>query len=165
MSTQLEAAVGAWRIDLAASLGGQPIRIVWDGSVPKGTDAVAESTMTIRIHPRLQQRSTRVLHDVLAHEFGHIMVIIALNHNLLSDPGVCHENVADEIASRLRARSVHEHMTVECTAETRRRSPIRSSRKASDLRLTPVSEEIYVTRSVWAVVAVADWCSATPDDR
>ena len=115
LSAQLEAAVGAWRVDLAASLGGRPVRIVWDGSVPGGTDAVTDSTMTIRIRPRLQERSTRVLHNVLAHEFGHIMVVIALENILLSDPGVCHEKVADEIASRIRERTVRLHTTVECT--------------------------------------------------
>jgi LysM repeat protein len=115
LSAQLEAAVGAWRVDLAASLAGRPVRIVWDSSVPWGTEAVTESTMTIRIHPRLQERSTRVLHNVLAHEFGHIMVIIALENTAFSDPGVCHEKVADEIASRIRERKVRLHRTVECT--------------------------------------------------
>jgi LysM repeat protein len=115
LSAQLEAAVGAWRVDLAASLGGRPVRIVWDSSVPWGTEAVTESTMTIRVHPRLQERSTRVLHNVLAHEFGHIMVIIALENTVFGDPGVCHEKVADEIASRIRERDVRLHRTVECT--------------------------------------------------
>jgi LysM repeat protein len=115
LSTQLEAAVGAWRVDLAASLGGRPVRIVWDSSVPWGTEAVTDPTMTIRIHPRLQERSTRVLHNVLAHEFGHIMVIIALQNVHLSDPGVCHEKVADEIASRIRERNVRVHPTAGCT--------------------------------------------------
>jgi LysM repeat protein len=115
LSAQLEAAVGAWRVDLAASLSGRPVRIVWDSSVPSGTEAVTEATMTIRIHPRLQERSTRFLHNVLAHEFGHIMVIIALENTGFSDPGVCHEKVADEIASRIRERTVRLHTTVECT--------------------------------------------------
>ncbi len=115
MSAQLEAAVGASRVELAASLGGRPVRIVWDDSVPSGTDAVTDTTMTIRVHPRLQQRSTRVLHNVLAHEFGHIMVIVALENVVLSDPGVCHEKVADEIASRIRERIVRVHWTSECT--------------------------------------------------
>jgi hypothetical protein len=112
---QLEAAVGAWRVDLAASLSGRPVRIVWDSSIPSGTEAVTESTMTIRVHPRLQERSTRFLHNVLAHEFGHIMVIIALENTGFSDPGVCHEKVADEIASRIRERTVRLHPTVQCT--------------------------------------------------
>jgi LysM repeat protein len=115
LSAQLEAAVGAWRVELAASLGGRPVRIVWDSSVPWGTEAVTESTMTIRVHPRLQERSTRVLHNVLAHEFGHIMVIVALENTVFGDPGVCHEKVADEIASRIRERNVRLHTTVECT--------------------------------------------------
>ncbi len=115
LSAQLEAAVGTWRVDLAASLGGRPVRIVWDSSVPWGTEAVTESTMTIRVHPRLQERSTRSLHNVLAHEFGHIMVIIALEKALLREPGLCHEKVADEIASRIRERTVRVHTTVKCT--------------------------------------------------
>jgi LysM repeat protein len=115
LSAQLRAAVGAWRVDLAASLDGRPVRIVWDSSVPGGTEAVTASTMTIRVHPRLKERSTRVLHNVLAHEFGHIMVVIALENVALSDPGVCHEKVADEIASRIRERTVRLHTTVECT--------------------------------------------------
>jgi hypothetical protein len=76
---------------------------------------VTDPTMTIRIHPRLQGRSTRVLHNVLAHEFGHIMVVIALDRVVLSDPGVCHEKVADEIASRIRERNVRVHRTSGCT--------------------------------------------------
>jgi len=115
LSAQLETAVGAWRVDLAGSLGGRPVRIVWDSSVPRGVDAVAESTLTIRVHPRLQEGSTRVLHNVLAHEFGHIMVVIALERAGLSDPGICHEKVADEIASRIRERTVRLHETIECT--------------------------------------------------
>jgi LysM repeat protein len=115
LSAQLEAAVGSWRLDLAASLGGGAVRIVWDNSVPLGADAVAESTMTIRVHPRMQERSTRILHNVLAHEFGHLMVIVAVEHVLLSDPGVCHEKVADEIASRIRERIVRVHQTNRCT--------------------------------------------------
>ena len=115
LNAQLEAAVGTWRVDLAATLGRQPVRIVWDDSVPWGVVAVTDSTMTIRVHPRLQERSTRVLHNVLAHEFGHIMVVIALQNAVLSDPGVCHEKVADEIASRIRERIVRVHATPECT--------------------------------------------------
>jgi LysM repeat protein len=117
LSAQLEAAVGAWRVELAASLGRRSVRIVWDSTVPWGTEAVTESTMTIRMHPRLQERSTRVLHNVLAHEFGHIMVLIALENVLLSDPGGCHEKVADEIASRIRERNVRVHWTSACTWE------------------------------------------------
>jgi LysM repeat protein len=120
LSAQLKDAVGAWRLDLAASLAGRSLRIVWDSSIPAGTDAVADSTMTIRMHPRLQGRSTRVLHNVLAHEFGHIMVIIAVERGVLGDPGVCHENAADEIASRIRERTVRFYWTFECTSDEAR---------------------------------------------
>jgi len=120
LSAQLEETVGAWRLDVAASLAGRSVRIVWDSSLPWGTNAVADSTMTIRMHPRLQDRSTRLLHNVLAHEFGHIMVLIALENAVLSDPGVCHENVADEIASRIRQRTVRFYWTFECTSDEAR---------------------------------------------
>ena len=43
------------------------------------------------------------------------MVIIALENALLRDPGLCHEKVADEIASRIRERTVRVHTTVKCT--------------------------------------------------
>ncbi len=117
---ELDEAVGAWRVQLAATLGGRPVRIVWDSSILAGADAVAERTLTIRVHPRMQERSTRVLHDILAHEFGHIVVLIAVERGALADPGICHEKVADEIASRLRAKTVLLHRTASCTWDAAR---------------------------------------------
>ena len=115
---RLRAVVGAARVDLAESLGRRPLVIVWDSSVPSGTEAVTDLSTTIRIHPRLESRLTR-LDNVLAHEFGHVMVILGLT-STLSVPVVCHEKVADEIATRIRGAIVREHKTAECTWEEAR---------------------------------------------
>lgn len=120
LSARLDDAVGAWRVRLANTLGGQPIRVVWDDQLVAGADAVAEPTLTIRLHPRLQDRSMRTVLDILAHEFGHIMVILGVQSGAVADPGACHEKVADDIASRLRDRTVRVHPTARCTWEDAR---------------------------------------------
>jgi LysM repeat protein len=117
LAAELEQAVGAERLALAESLSGRSVRIVWDSSVPSDTYAVTDRTITIRIHPGLQHRSTSFLRNVLAHEFGHIMVIIGVANGALGDPGACHENVADEIASRIRERVVRFYRTFECARD------------------------------------------------
>jgi hypothetical protein len=104
------------RLALAQSLSAARVRVVWDESVPLGTEAVTELTLTIRVHPRLGSREGR-LDNVLAHEFGHVMALAATTSGAIADPATCHEKVADEIASRLRGFTVRAHPTARCTWE------------------------------------------------
>jgi LysM repeat protein len=114
LTERLVSVVGRSRLSLAESLGARRVGIVWDESVPFGTEAITEPSLTIRVHPRLRSREGR-LDNVLAHEFGHVMALAAMTSGAIADPAACHEKVADEIATRLRGSLVRAHPTASCT--------------------------------------------------